>query len=359
MSNPLSDCKHIADCLQKHPTLLIKPSTILLYMKRQLLLISLLLAETTLATAAISDLSIGPNDVQAPGPSVIASRSSETLSETAYQAFKASEDAANQQLTTLDVIGEDTRYRVKYTDLWPYKAVGLIVSYWSNGSPKSYCTGTLVGAHVVLTAGHCIYQPSDVAKTGTPGWLDMENSIFFPALNDCNLAAKTGTDCDTLPSRDLEAGAPFYGVGIKDVRVHKKHIATEALSYDYGVLVLKEDIGKKLGWYGLAQLSPEKYIGMEAAITGYPGDKQGRSLHAMWQSKNQIKSVKGRIIEHVMDAYVGMSGAPVRAWMQLNGRYHVMVVGIHIAGKNQFGRNSALRVDDEFYRLVTHWIDTL
>ena len=50
------------------------------------------------------------------------------------------------------VIGEDTRQQVLNTTDHPFRTVGLISM--DGGS----CTGTLIGPHHVLTAGHCVYN---------------------------------------------------------------------------------------------------------------------------------------------------------------------------------------------------------
>src|SRR4029079_2206720 len=55
------------------------------------------------------------------------------------------------------VFDDDTRRLVTDTTAWPYRAVVWLGMTWPNGTGGG-CSGTLVCARSVLTAGHCIYD---------------------------------------------------------------------------------------------------------------------------------------------------------------------------------------------------------
>ena len=57
------------------------------------------------------------------------------------------------------VVGRDTRTRIRYTQRDPYAYIGQLQSSDGNGDGNVvvWCTGTIIGPHTVLTAGHCLY----------------------------------------------------------------------------------------------------------------------------------------------------------------------------------------------------------
>ncbi len=83
------------------------------------------------------------------------------------------------------VNGEETNYE---------SFTGVIGLYYSLGTSGAMCTGTLIDPRVILTAGHCVYGPSDgIDATANPGNLiilggpdltDQANVIYYPDVEE-------------------------------------------------------------------------------------------------------------------------------------------------------------------------------
>ena len=126
------------------------------------------------------------------------------------------------------VIGEDSRVHLRNTTDYPFRTMGLIGMEFGDGS--GICTGTLVGDHYVLTAGHCVYD-SDSGEFA-------DKLLFFP-----------GRDGDTVP----------YGAyGVSAAYMFEKYINANKVtsSGDIALLKLRDPAGDDLGWMGMKVASP-------------------------------------------------------------------------------------------------------
>ena len=59
----------------------------------------------------------------------------------------------------------------------------------------------------------------------------------------------------------------------------------EAPKYDFSVLELEEDIGKKYGWIGIDTRNKNTQKIEEIEICGYPSDKEA---HTMWHAQGKF-----------------------------------------------------------------------
>jgi glutamyl endopeptidase len=176
------------------------------------------------------------------------------------------------------VIGTDDRTQVTNTTSFPNSAIVRIS--FSAGS----CTGWLIGANTVATAGHC------VAPGGTGGFYDPATYTIAPGQNG------TSQPFGTCGARRL-----FSVVGWTDS-------ANEA--FDYGAIKLKCNIGNTTGWFGFFWTTAD-LTGSPATVTGYPGDKP---FGTNWTHSLSIAVNGNDQLFYLIDTAPGQSGSPV--WKQ-------------------------------------------
>ncbi len=177
------------------------------------------------------------------------------------------------------VIGKDTRKRVTNTTAFPYSAIALLDISYQHGHPAT-CTGFLISANTVATAGHCLYEKADGRATRVlviPG----NNASESPPFGSC-------------------LGATAYSV--------KGWMDSEDDLYDYGAIKLNCDIGNAVGWFGMRSTS-KSLTGTKVTVTGYPADKKPDG--SMWTASGRIARSETRQLMYTIPTGPGQSGSPV------------------------------------------------
>lgn len=193
------------------------------------------------------------------------------------------------------VIGADNRTRVQDIGAFPFRAIAFVQTEFPGGFYLE-CTGFLIGEHTVATAGHCVYSPG-------LGWAHAAR--VMPAVNGAvqTFGAATGNE--------------FFAVA--------GWVNNMEPEYDYGAIQLNQDIGKKTGWLGMANLDNSMLDRAAVSVTGYPADHPYRT---MWTMTSSLRRVTATRLYYNIDTYAGQSGSPV-----YNARFTracgYCVVGIH------------------------------
>lgn len=190
---------------------------------------------------------------------------------------------------TSSIIGVDTRRAVTNTRVAPYRHAVWIVG--RTGRSSYSCSGSMISANTVATAGHCVYDPAD-------GWATSVR--VYPARNGVS--------------------APFGSCGAKDLYSVSAWTKSADDSYDYGAIKLSCSIGTKTGWFGMATAQS---IGSATSIVGYPGD---RPLGTQAVSSGSVRYLMSEKTFYTNDTSGGMSGAGVWRTILPFGR---LLVAIH------------------------------
>jgi glutamyl endopeptidase len=173
------------------------------------------------------------------------------------------------------IIPPDTRALVTPTTGFPARAIVLIT--FTGGR----CTGFMIGANTVATAGHCVH-------TGGPG------GSFRPLASFRVYPGRNG------------ATSPFGSCTARRLFTVSGWVTSSSELTDYGAIKLNCTVGTRVGFFGFWWQSAT-LTGTIERVDGYPGDKP----LTQWRSSGVIAVTQTRQVFYKNDTTGGMSGSPV------------------------------------------------
>lgn len=224
----------------------------------------------------------------------------------------------------LKVLGDDTR-RVELGTLNP-PWLHICSLEIRRAQAVSYGTGWLAGPALVVTAGHCLFDP-------TKGWADSVSVIPARRGNVAPFGTFVGTQ--------FSAAEPW--------------IASRAIDFDLGCVHLDERLGDTLGWLPFEADTPSNTD--EVTVAGYP-EFAGSHKHLL-VGHGRATASQGQLLFYDVDTDEGQSGSPV--WRKVPTGDDPVVVAVHTyepKGTPQgtaLNANSATLLTDNLVELLMSW----
>jgi len=182
-------------------------------------------------------------------------------------------------------------------------------------------SGAFISYKSVLTAGHCVYDPS------LGGWAR-------------SIQVMPGRNGTSLP----------FGSGWA-ARLHSVTgwTSNSDRNYDYGAIEMSDtSLGNRVGYLGYAVESDGTLTNQQNVFNtaGFPGDKGGTK---MYYTNGQFSSVTSTLVRYYFDTYGGQSGSPI--WELKNGNRYV--VGIVTAEYTDgSAANIGTRVNNNVFNFI-------
>ncbi|WP_025273650.1 trypsin-like serine peptidase [Haloglycomyces albus] len=189
-----------------------------------------------------------------------------------------SQTDAEGDFGTDSIIGTDDRTRVDPTTTFPHRAV-VAMEFTNAAGNGSACTGWMVDADLLVTAGHCVHNGSDE-------WNDVGSYEIAPARND-------GVD-------------PYGTCGANTLYAFNGWTNNGDEEYDFGLIDLDCTVGNQTGWFGYWWQSAS-LDGESTTVTGYPGFARLQMTHA----NQTVEESTTNQVFYRNDTEGGQSGSPV------------------------------------------------
>ena len=219
------------------------------------------------------------------------------------------------------VIGADNRVNITNTTVYPWRAITKLLIRWPNGQTGG-CSGTMVAARYVLTAGHCIHNEA------RGGW---------------------ASSVEVVPGLD-GAYRPYGSAFASYFRSVTAWTEDQNAEADYGLITLDRNLGNTVGWFGYGTWS--NLEGLTGNLAGYPGDLGGG--REMYYDADPILDTNDKRLFYQIDTFNGQSGSGV--YRIISGSRYVM--GIHAYGVNGDNLNKATRINSSRFDRIQDWIAT-
>jgi len=233
-------------------------------------------------------------------------------------------DSKDQTKQPQIVIGADNRVRIKYTTIYPWRAVCKVIVTFPSGN--SYVgSGTLIGAKYALTAGHVVHLEDE------GGWAMSVRVI-------------PGLDGTYQPYGDA------WGTTL---RSYTGWTEDGSSNHDFALVTLDRNIGDSTGYLGYMDVGSNPLVAVTGHLSGYPGELGGGM--AQYYHSKQIGSVGFYLIYYSIDTSGGQSGSGV---FKVSGTER-KVFGVHTGWINDwpYGNiNQATRINTQKYNSLKSWI---
>jgi glutamyl endopeptidase len=230
------------------------------------------------------------------------------------------------------VIGADDRVRISETDKHPWRMIAALQLIPRPPLTSRFIgTGWFVGPKTLLTAGHCVFSPSDF-----DGWIG-------------SIEVSPGRNGSKFPFDTTTANR------FSSLKVWQDSSDPD---FDIGCIHLDEPLGDRVGYFKLSSLSDADLNSALVNVSGYPGDRGNGEQQ--YFHKNRVLRTSARRIYYDVDTYGGQSGSPV--WYQASAADQPVAVAVHAYGVGGTAAglgitaNSGPRLIPEVVETVKEWM---
>jgi V8-like Glu-specific endopeptidase len=175
-----------------------------------------------------------------------------------YKPFGPTAEAALAAGSRSDMV------EVMTTEMWPFAPTVKLFSYWPSGEMTT-CSGMMVDARVMLTAGSCVY-------THNPSLCSDGDSACWVA------------DVSAVPAY-ADGEAPFGQSGYESIMAWTNWTEAQNQAFDLAAIRLRSPIGDTTGWLGVGFNNENAaFTGNTLANTAYLQDSpyDGESMYG-WE----------------------------------------------------------------------------
>ncbi|HEX6686035.1 MAG TPA: trypsin-like serine protease [Candidatus Limnocylindrales bacterium] len=225
----------------------------------------------------------------------------------------------------------DGRVRQNPTTSFPSRATVFLTRTIPNGDGTfrtiAWCSGWMIGADTLATAGHCL-------NTGGGGaWYPTGEFRAWPGANG---SVRPYGSCT---ARRLHSVVGWTVDGNRN--------------FDYGAIKLNCTVGNTVGWYGM-WWQTATLTGLSTTVRGYPVDKP---FGEQWFHSDQVRITEDRRIFYRNDTFNGHSGSPVYQNRAAGSPFCVgqCSMGIHTTGGST--NNGGTRMVEPVFNNLIAWRD--
>ncbi|MEV0647013.1 trypsin-like serine protease [Phytomonospora sp. NPDC050363] len=230
---------------------------------------------------------------------------------------------------TSTVIGpDDNRYATNPADWYPASST-VFFTRTVGASVNRWCTGWLINANTVITAGHCVH-------TGGSGgsWYSAASFTAWPGR--------------------FGASTPFGSCSVSQVHSVSGWTVSNNPEYDYGAMKLNCSVGNTTGTFGFMWQSAS----LDGTATYNRGYSQDKAFGEQWASYDQIRASQVRRLFYQHDTEGGNSGGPVYTYSNTNcGGPCGVAVHAYGTGGGAPGatNNSGTRITEGVFNNFIYW----
>lgn len=224
----------------------------------------------------------------------------------------------------------DNRYTVQNPDQVPYRYIGVISGYFSDGS-RTTGTAFLVSEDVILTSADLVYAN---------GKGMVEYILFQPGVNAETMGENAPYGMVQADREDIYISTNYK------ISVDKDE--TPALQYRYAVIKLNSTIGRRTGYFGITAMSSgiNAYKGENVTVAGYTLDYDLR------KQPGEITYSNGGEIRYRIDTDKGQHGAPVYTTTPTPDGYYIMGINVLEAAELGVTYNAGRTITEALYNVI-------